>query len=274
MMNGQRWQASLAISPQGGAFGAALFSGEWEKGVRAAQVLGYDAVDLSIRDPTDERLLAAARLAPDLGLKVAALATGPSYLDDGLFLGMPAGGNRDLLIARLRHITELAAELGALVIVGSIRGTLVGDERWRREQFERMLQDLADWARRADAVGVSLVLEPINRYESNCLNTVAEVIEVIEQVGLDNLGVLADTFHMNIEERSLAESIRLAGPRLRHLQIADSNRRAPGQGHIDFGEVATALREIGYPGFVAVEIQPRPDSETAAAEALGLLRTL
>lgn len=97
-------------------------------------------------------------------------------------------------------------------------------------------------------------------------------MEVIRRVGAQNLGLLLDTFHMNIEEPNIAESIRACGDRLFHFHVADSNRWYPGAGHLDFPSILGALRATGYSGFVSAEYVPLPDAESSAAYALAHLR--
>jgi 5-keto-L-gluconate epimerase len=123
---------------------------------------------------------------------------------------------------------------------------------------------MRDCARRAAGLGVTLLLEPINRYETNFVNTAAEGIALLEEIGEPSMKLLLDTFHMNIEERTLAGALRAAGDRLGYVHIADSNRRAPGQGHIDFPAVMSALDAIAYRGMLVAEILPLPDDVEAA----------
>jgi sugar phosphate isomerase/epimerase len=108
---------------------------------------------------------------------------------------------------------------------------------------------------------VTLTLEPINRYETNLYNDTRSAMEVIDKIGRPNLKMLADTFHMNIEERDIIESILRAKGYISHVHFADSNRWAPGCGHIDFSEILDALEEIGYQGAVSAEILPKPTPE-------------
>jgi len=123
--------------------------------------------------------------------------------------------------------------------------------------------------------GVELVVEPINRYETNFLNTVAEALAFLDEVAAPNVGLLFDTFHANIEEPSLAASLRAASPRLRHVHVADSNRWAPGSGHLDFAAIIATLRALGYDGWLSAEILPLPgNAEQAAAQTIAHLRPL
>ena len=119
-----------------------------------------------------------------------------------------------------------------------------------------------------------LCLEPLNRYETGLIHTVAEGLELLERVGAGNLGLLLDTFHMNIEEPDLAVAIRTAGERLFHFHVADSNRWYPGAGHVDFGHLLVVMDEIGYTGYVSGEFMPLPDADTAAKRAITHLQAV
>jgi sugar phosphate isomerase/epimerase len=143
---------------------------------------------------------------------------------------------------------HLAAPHGAVVIVGLLRGA--------DDSLELLAESLAECARFAPDVRIAL--EPLNRYESHLINTVKEALEVVKRVGAENLGILFDTFHANIEEFSFGEAIRVAGDRLFHVHLADSNRWVPGFGRLGFGEVWEALAAIGYRGSLVLECFPKP----------------
>ncbi|MFQ6672056.1 MAG: TIM barrel protein, partial [Candidatus Tectimicrobiota bacterium] len=130
---------------------------------------------------------------------------------------------------------------------------------------------LRECAALAEEEGVRLVLEPLNRYETNLVNTVAEALQLIKEVGSEAMGLLFDTFHANIEEPSIEGSIRAAGSRLLHVHVADSNRWHPGAGHIDFAQIVATLREVGYDGYLSAEILPLPDPHTCARKTIEFL---
>ena len=196
-------------------------------------------------------------------LGIAAIGTGQAYLEEGLSLASPDDSIRKRALARMKDQLELGRALSAQVIVGLIRGTVKSKEEIPAalSRLEEALRELGEHAQKIVAPG--LLLEPINRYETRLINSVEQGIELLE--GLSGLPVklLADTFHMNIEDRDLAGSIRVAGSRLGHVHFADSNRRAPGQGHLDFEPVLQALGEIAYSGFLSAEILPEPSAEEA-----------
>jgi len=262
---------SLVLSVDETAFDAVAVRGTWMEGARLAAALGYEGVELAIRDPqaVDGPALEAQLRA--LGLGVPALGTGQAYLRDGLSLAHPDEGIRARAIERVEAHIRLAASLGAAVIVGLLRGRAGGDRAAADARLDGALRRLLPLAER---MAVPVLLEPINRYETDYLVTVDEVLAVIDRHGSPLLGVLADTFHMNIEEASLEASLRRAGARLRHVHVADSNRQAPGWGHLDFAAVLRALRDIRYAGYLSAEILPRPDPDRAARQAIAYLRPL
>jgi sugar phosphate isomerase/epimerase len=125
---------------------------------------------------------------------------------------------------------------------------------------------------RARALESTLLLEPLNRYESNLFNTVAETLAFLDTLRTKNVKLLCDLFHMNLEEADIAAALRRAGPRLGHVHFADSNRRAIGLGHTDIAPIAAALKDIGYAGYVSAEVLPLPDAATAARQTMASFR--
>jgi sugar phosphate isomerase/epimerase len=142
----------------------------------------------------------------------------------------------------------------------------------RPEALHWLAESLEQLGLHAQARGQPLLFEPLNRYETNLVNQVSEALALLEPLRTRNVKLLCDCFHMNIEEDSLPASLRLAGARLGHVHFADSNRRAVGLGHTDFGPVAEALTEMKYEGYLSAEILPLPDPETAAAQTLASFR--
>jgi len=164
----------------------------------------------------------------------------------------------------LRDHAHLATLLECPITIGLIRGVLPLDQALQEEARKRALDGLAQFAAYAESLGLGLYLEPINRYETNFINSIAQGLEVLKEIGAKNILLLADTFHMNIEEVDMAEALRTAGDRLGYVHFADSNRHAPGSGHIDFEPILAALRKMGYKGFLTVEILPLPNDFSAA----------
>jgi len=268
------FKTSMAITPTPTTFAPLLFAGDWERGLETAAELGYDAVEISLRDPQAQVVKKLEEAIRRSGLAVSGVATGQSYYMDRLSLVSLDPSVQRKLLDRMKGFVDFAAHWGALVIIGGIRGTFEGEQRIRDAQRQRAVEAVRGYAEYAKSAGVLLAIEPINRYETNFINTIEQALEFIEEVGAENLVVLADTFHMNIEEVSIANSLERAEGKLGYVHFADSNRQAPGQGHINFSELAAVLRKIGYGGYISAEILPVPDSRTAAKLAIDYFRSL
>jgi sugar phosphate isomerase/epimerase len=130
-----------------------------------------------------------------------------------------------------------------------------------------MLGDLAG------NLGVPLIYEPLNRYETNLFNTLESAAGFIDTLDSRHIKLLADLFHMNIEEENLEESIYNNGAYIGHVHFADSNRKPMGFGHTDMSPIAKSLKEIGYSGYVSAEAFPFPDSDQAAAQTISAFKT-
>jgi sugar phosphate isomerase/epimerase len=168
-------------------------------------------------------------------------------------------------------VIDFAGGFGAPAIIGSMQGRWGGDVSkeqalaWLREELDQL-------GPRAHALESTLLLEPLNRYESNLFNTVAETLAFLDTLRTKNVKLLCDLFHMNLEEADLPAALRLAGPRLGHVHFADSNRRAIGLGHTDVAPIAAALKDIGYAGYVSAEVLPLPDATTTARQTMASFR--
>jgi sugar phosphate isomerase/epimerase len=255
---------ALVVSTSDAAFDALAFKGDLTKGVKMAKQIGYDAVEIAIRDPSTVDVKELKELLDELHMPVAAVATGQAYLADDLSITAQDVSVRNRAMERLKSHVEFASIFKAKVIIGLVRG-----KRNKRaldevvELFVESLKKLADYAEKKD---VELVIEPLNRYETDFLNTLEEVKSVLELLKRDNVGILADTFHMNIEEANIEESIRKCGKWIKHFHVADSNRWAPGAGHLNFVSILKALHDTGYDGFVSVECLPLPGGSEESAK--------
>ena len=266
-------RSSIVLSTHQARFSAVAFKGDFENNVRTIAALGYDGVELAIRDPSlvDADVLLAVLEAH--GLAVPAIGTGQAWGEEGLSFTDPDASVREAAVRRVCEHIPFAARTGAAIIIGLLRG-IVRPGVEQEQAYAWMVEALQRCTASASRAGVRLALEPINRYETTLINSVPECLALIEAVGSNHLGVLADTFHMNIEDVSIAGSLRQAGPHLFHVHLADSNRWYPGAGHIDFGAVLRTLRDMGYPGYVSIEAMPAPDAETCARESMATLRAL
>jgi sugar phosphate isomerase/epimerase len=265
----------MALSPTKAEFGPLLFAGDLDQGIEVAAELGYDGVELNLLDSTKLDQDAILKKLQDCNIQVPSIGTGQSYFHENLSLADIRPQTQTAVRDRLRDHIKFASKLGAAVVLGSIRGKLdTSSPEARQESYQIAVDAARELADFAATLGVILTIEPINRYETNFLNTIAETIEFIRLVGRRNVGLLADTFHMNIEEGDMVAVLKGAGSLLWHVHFADSNRYAPGMGHLNFPELAAALKDIGYNGYVSAEIIPVPDSLSAAKAWMDAIRPI
>lgn len=264
-------QFALALSARKSVFGPLLFAGRLEDGFAQLAAAGFSAVELSLRCAEDFPAEVWKPVLQKFGLQVTALATGQSCLHDQLCFASADVNLYHQVVLRVKSIIALAAELGADVIFGGVRGCLTGSPEEQKRQYEQALEGFQLCDRFAEVHNVRLLVEPINRYETNFLNNAQEALQFLDRAGSKTGKILLDTFHMNIEEVDIPTTLRMVGDRLGYLHIADSNRLAPGQGHFDFASVFSTLAEIGYRGPISAEILPVPDDPSAVLRMANFL---
>lgn len=218
-----------------------------------AASLGAQWFEVPLEDPALIDAPQAASIIRDQGMGVSVCAAmGP---DRDLI--HPDSAIRDNGMAYLRTAIEMTQQLGGTNLVGPLYSAvgrtwqMTADERAR--DTDLLVEQLRTLAAYAGDHGVVLCVEPLNRFETSFINLAQQAIEVIDRVDHPACQIMLDSFHMNIEESSLGDAIRAAGPRLRHFHACENDRGAPGSGHVPWQNVAGALREIGYDGPVVIE---------------------
>ena len=155
-------------------------------------------------------------------------------------------------------LIELASEIGSSIVAGPMYSCVGRCELYtdaeKAEQSDTIARHLEKLCARAEAAGVTLCLEPLNRFETDCMNTLGQVSAMIEKVGSPALKIHADTFHMNIEEANPADAIREAGDHIGHIHASGSHRGIPGSGHVDWTGIFGALKEIQVKEFISIII--------------------
>ena len=169
----QPFRTSVAISPTPADFAPLLFAGDWQTALDTVEELGFDAVEISVRDPEDSDVRNCEQAARQRGIPISAIATGQSFYSDGWAPVNSDPAVRQRLMERMRRIVDLAAPWQALVVIGGVRGVLEGEDTEQRDAYLRAASFVHELAAYAAAMGVHLVVEPINRYETNFINTVA-----------------------------------------------------------------------------------------------------
>jgi sugar phosphate isomerase/epimerase len=262
---------SIVLSTQPAQFQAATFKGDLETNLSQIAALGYDGVELAIRDPKPIDLDQLDELVHKYSLSVPAIGTGQAWGEEGLSFTDPDPKVRFAAIERIKSHIPVAAHFSAVIIIGLLRG-IVKPGVEHSQAMKWLVEALRECSDATRPYGARLALEPINRYETTLINTAAEGLDLIERVGADNFGLLLDTFHMNIEEADIEASIRACGERIFHFHVADSNRWYPGAGHLDFASILAALFATDYRGWVSGEFLPKPSVIVAAKKGLFHLR--
>jgi len=242
---------------------------EFGNALKLLREQGYSGVELNLSLDNRQVLSRIRDAVREEGLQLAAVGTGLIYLDRGLSFTNPDATKREKAVGIVKELIRFAATERAIVIIGMVRGASSGDVA----AVDLFRQSLVECDKIASECEVSLALEAINRYETPLLNTASDVAEVIHGAGLTATGILLDSFHMNIEERSLEETIRKYQKMIAHFHIADSDRWPPGHGHLKVEDQLTLLGELGYDGWVSAETLPRPNNEEAVRQTARFLRT-
>ena len=189
----------------------------------------------------------------------------------GLSLTDSDAGKRAAARDFVKSMIDFGGPFQAPAIIGSMQGKW--DENVSREAALGLLREaLEDLGSHAEQYGVCLIYEPLNRYETNLLKTVADGVSYLQTLQTKNVKLLADLFHMNIEEANLADALRAGAGHIGHVHFVDSNRQATGLGHMDYEPIASALKEIGYDGYLSAEAFPIPDSDTAAEKTIQMFK--
>lgn len=246
-----------------------VWRGIEESIVKAAE-FGYDGIELALQTADQIDVDKVKTLLASHQLRCPVISTGQVFAGLGLYFTTRDAAKRREVIRVFTELINLAASFGAMVNIGRVRGFVEDGENVRdaTARFIEVVCELTDYAR---PKGVILILEPVNRYELNFINSVAQGAALLRTIKVPNLALMPDLFHMNIEDRTLAGELEQYREQIAYLHFADSNRLAPGQGHIDFPDVFAALQRMRYHGWITVEILPIPDADTAARQAIEYL---
>jgi sugar phosphate isomerase/epimerase len=215
--------------------------------------LGYDAIEL-VGEPDKYDTKEINKLVESHNIKVSSIC---SIFTAERDLASPDSKARTRAIDYVKQVADLAAAVACPTIIIAPTACMKMTP-WKDPAEERKwaIESIRAGGEYAGSIGVSFVIEAWNRYESYFVNRLEQGVEIVREVGLSNGGVMGDTFHMNIEERDMADAYRKAGKHLKHVHLADSDRAAPGQGHIDFLPILQTLKEMDYTGYLAFELLP------------------
>lgn len=249
-----------------------VLGGDFVASMTYAAGLGFNVVEIHVPDPD---LLDAGILVPAcarLGIGISTVGTGAMYGREGLSLIDESAEKQAIIMERLHRFVDKAALLGSAITVGSIKGN-IPKGRGRAPFFDKLAENVRTIAEYAAPKGVTILLEATNRLENNLLNSGRDVYDFITQYQLKNTKILADSFHINIEEASIENCLKDTGDLLGYIHFADNTRHYPGAGCFRFDVLAQAIREYGYDGVLSVECLPLPDSKTAAEASIRFFKT-
>lgn len=265
---------AFSISPEKSSFSPLLFAGDLYKGINAAADLGYDGVEISIRDSKELDQKKLVKTLDSLNLKVYSIATGQSFFTDGYSFSSEDKDKRINAIKRMKGHIDFAQVLNCSLIVGGILGNVkvkfgtgTGIEKRIINSFKQCLQY-------AKEKNVIILFEPINFYLTYFVCTLDEGANFIKSLGYDNLELMPDTHHMHMEEKSMEQSLINHIDLFHYIHFSDSNRQAPGFGNIDFQNVVDTLKQQKFNGVISFEILPLPEDMAAAKQAIKYIKSL
>ena len=252
---------------------SSITSGPWiywndlEASARKAAALGFAGIELFTASADAVSPDSLSALTQELGLSVGAVGTGAGKVIHGLTLTDADPAIRAGAVAFIQNMISFGASVGAPAIIGSMQGNVPNgiDREQAMDWLAEGLTTLGDFA---ETNGVTLIYEPLNRYETNLINRLDDGVALLHSLNTRNVRLLADLFHMNIEEASLPDSIRRAGSLIGHVHFADSNRGPIGMGHTAMTDVAQALIDIDYQGYISAEAFPWPTPDEAAQQTI------
>jgi sugar phosphate isomerase/epimerase len=260
----------------------------WEKPrevLEAVAQAGYDGVDLDAEpDRIDARQFDEVKdLATSLGLQVPALigAWAPWHAGEVRDLASSDESERRHGVDYAKKSVDLATTFDEPPVFEIVASPAQSEypvaktpRNVLRANFIKSTREITEYAAERN---VEIAIEPINRFEgyAGFLNSLVEAKDIVEEIGASNLGVLADFFHVNMEDGPLNDALRAAGDRLMHIHLADNNRQAPGTGHIDFLQVVRTLNAMGFSGYISLDSVPaKPDWRTILTGTIAFMKQM
>ena len=225
------------------------------KYIKKAAQIGFDVLEFQAQpllEMSDEKIRSLKALADGVGIELTySLGLDRAYDVSSLDENIRVGGVKYLQdIIRKMHIGGGTLLSGVSYAGWGTPDNFIGD---KRPYWEQSIKSMREIIKVAEECGVTYCVEAVNRFESCLINTAKEALDYTSEIDSPNIGVLLDTYHMNIEENSIGDAIRLVGDKLTSFHTGENNRTAPGRGHLDWDEIFGALADIGYSGRIVSE---------------------
>ena len=268
-----RYAYALCASENAGPKEPVLCRDNYIEAMHFAKRLGFGGIEIHVRDAGEVDGEALKKASQETEIQIGGIASGLAKRIDGLSLVAEDPAQRARAIQRVKGHLDLAEIFGCSVVIGSMRDNVPSDDMLP-EYLKRLadsVQELADYIRGKNC---GILIEAINRYENNYLNTAKETVDFIKGNQTDQVKLLLDLYHMNIEARINAQAILDSGAYLGHVHISENNRRYPGDGQVDFASALKALEAIDYQGWLSFEYLPIPSEEEAARRGLEYMQKL
>jgi sugar phosphate isomerase/epimerase len=265
-------KSSVTISLMKSSKGAWIFQEDISICIPKAKKIGFDGVELFMAGADEVEVKFLQKLLDDNQISLSAVATGAGKSLHNLTLTSPDKNIRAKAVDYIKRMIDFGAIFNAPAKIGSIQGNIGKNNR--QEALAQLTESLDELGRYAEQRNVELLFEPLSHLSTDVINTTADGIEIIKKAGADNIKLLADLYHMDIEETDIAESIKQAAGFIGYVDFVDSDRKPAGMGHIDLKSAVDALKQIGYDGFLSAEALPWPDSQTAAEQTMETFKRL
>lgn len=236
------------------SYNTLVYAGEdISQGIKRLAGYGYDGVDI-VGEPDQYDAARIKALLTENKIEASSICA--IFNPDRDFVSSNPS-IRANAVAYVKSCVDFAAAIEAKFISIQASACMKIDAQAEEEQeWQWAVEGIREAGLYAREKGIRLTLEAWNRYETYLINRLDQALQMVNEINLSSVGVMGDTYHMNIEEDDMGDAIRRMGDKLYYLHIADSNRAAPGRGHIDFDEIARALRDIEYNGWIAMELLP------------------
>lgn len=272
MKNGFKFGLSIATEPLSPS-APVVYRGDISDIIQKSKQIGYDGIELQLRDPEKIDPDAIIDCCKRNGIEITAIATGLEYSLNGLSMIHSDLAQRSEMRRRLFLDVELAEKFNCPVIIGCVRGNIPSGED-PAPYYDCLREELLYLSDKAAQHNVTIVLEAINFYVNNYLNSIRQTCDFIDSLDRNNIKLHIDTHHMAIEEFDMLEAVRYAGNRIGYVHFAENNRLYPGAGCVDFWAIMQILHQVGYDGYIVMEVVPYPNEDTCAIRSLEYLLKL
>ena len=256
----------VAIAPS-----VTAYQGPLEKSFSDLAALGYDGVEFMSIDPEKLSIKEIKELCKEYGMSVALVCTGEVFGQLHVSFTDQNSGKRMLAVEKVKQLTDFASALDAKINIGRVRGCYLPDTVPKEQTYEWLVESLTEISDYAAGKNVEVAIETVTILQINLLNTLKEAKQVIEKVDRNNLRLMMDTFHLNIEEKDVCSAIRDYADYNIHVHLCDNNRRYPGNCALDFPRIITTFHETGYDSCFSTEIMQIPDMYEAAKRSMEYL---